>query len=456
MGARNKLVRGLAAVGLFALGSASSPPSRPPVPEDYFSERKPDLLLLTTSDGHGEIEPCGCSRVPKGGLARRAAFVDSMRATHGNVLVVEAGDFSLEPTALSEAKNLFVIEVMRRIGYDAINPGTRELKIGLDVLLPVARDCPVPFVSANLRDKNSGAPLFRESVVLKKGPWNIGVTGVTIPPVVDRPVCDSLGVSIADPREALGPVLEELRSKSDLVVLLAHMNDEDARALGKELAEQVDIVVVGVGAPGRDTVPEPGDALYVNAGDRGQAMGLVRIAMGEDRPVALVGEEILLVHALPLSPEIAKATDDFRRHLNELSKVTIVQKFAGGRKSPDGEFYMGASSCASCHAREYEIWSETSHAHAFATLSQKGSESLAECFVCHVTGARDPVGYDPGFDQARELVNVQCEVCHDKGSAHARDGSYGKELGHAACKQCHDAENSPDFDPEVYWLMIEH
>jgi hypothetical protein len=346
---------------------------------------------------------------------------------------------------------------MRRMRYDAINPATTELKLGLDVLLPVARESSVPFVSANLADKSTGAPLFLPSVTLEKGAMRVGVTGVTMPAVVDRPVCDSLGVAIRDPREALVPVLDELRKSTDFVVLLAHMPKDDASDLAEALSGRVDLVVVGVGTASRGRVtPEKHGALVLTAGNRGQALGFVQVAKGKGRPSALVGEEILLTHNLPLDPQIAKASDDFRRHLNEVSRITVVQKYAGGRKSADGQFYMGVSSCASCHQREFEIWQETSHAHAFATLERAGTESLRECFVCHVTGARDPVGYDPAFDTSAELVNVQCEVCHDKGSAHARDGSYGKELMHNACKQCHDAENSPDFDPEVYWLMIEH
>jgi mono/diheme cytochrome c family protein len=83
-------------------------------------------------------------------------------------------------------------------------------------------------------------------------------------------------------------------------------------------------------------------------------------------------------------------------------------------------------------------------------------EALPECFGCHVTGHGDPAGYDPAVDAGKDLVNVQCEVCHGKGTAHARDGTWGKSLLMQSCAQCHDPENSPDFDPHVYWLMIEH
>ena len=142
-------------------------------------------------------------------------------------------------------------------------------------------------------------------------------------------------------------------------------------------------------------------------------------------------------------------------NLNSLMKdVAVAEAFE--RKAPDGHYFLGAESCASCHQTEYEIWMETPHAHAFATLVEAGSDALPECYMCHVTGHADPSGYDPRVVDARGFVNVQCEVCHDKGSRHSRDGDYGAELLMEGCARCHDEENSPDFHPEVYWRMIEH
>lgn len=430
----------------------------PAVPVDYFDDGvRPDLVVLSSTDVHGEIEPCGCNKSPKGGLSRRAAFVDSMRAMYGNVLVVDAGEFSVSPSSLAEAKSLFVLEAMKEMGYDAINPGTTDLQLGLDVLLPVVKDCPVPFVSANLKDKATGALLFRDSVILTKGKMRVGVTGITVPSDVERALVDSLGVFVEDAATSLEKIVPALRAKTDLVVLLAHLPDADARRLGEKFFKQIDVVVVGVATASRGVVtPEHGGALYLTSGNRGQALGFAKIAMGDGRPKALVGDEVVLATSIPVDPKMAKTTEDFRRHLNELAKIEVVQEFAGGRRTPDGHYYLGAENCASCHPRETEIWRETSHAHAFATLQENAAESLPECYVCHVTGAKDAAGYDPRYDQASALVNVQCEMCHDMGSRHARDGSYGKARLMNACLQCHDPENSPEYEPDVYWKMIEH
>jgi hypothetical protein len=345
---------------------------------------------------------------------------------------------------------------MKKMRYDAINVGVTDLQLGLEILLSVTQESPVPVLSANLRRASTGDLLFRESAIVNKGKWKIGVTSVTVPSDVERKICDSLGVKVEPARESLARVLPDLVSKTDLVVLLGHLPIADARALSEHFSGQIDLHVVGIpSASEKFMVREHGGALHLTAGNRGQAVGVAKVAFEKTRP-ELVAEEVVLTRDFPEDPEFAKATEEFRKNLNELFKVTVVQKAAGGRKSPDGHYYVGVSNCAGCHKTEYEIWKETPHAHAFATLVDRGSDAMPECFQCHVTGANDPAGYDPSIEQAKSLVNVQCEVCHDKGSAHSRDGNYGKSLLQQSCAKCHDPENSPEFDPEVYWLMMEH
>src|SRR5207248_11800625 len=48
------------------------------------------VLVVTTTDVTGKTSPCGC-HTPKGGLARRATFLDSVRAVRRNVVVLDAG-----------------------------------------------------------------------------------------------------------------------------------------------------------------------------------------------------------------------------------------------------------------------------------------------------------------------------------------------------------------------------
>jgi hypothetical protein len=106
-----------------------------------------------------------------------------------------------------------------------------------------------------------------------------------------------------------------------------------------------------------------------------------------------------------------------------------------------------------------------------------------ECLSCHVTGW-NPQGYYPyvsGFlkiEDSRLHANG-CENCHGPCSAHvelenqiAAGKEFDKELRKKLtreikvtlkqaketnlCLDCHDLDNSPEFDFDKYWPLVDH
>jgi hypothetical protein len=383
--------------------------------------------------------------------------IDSARATSRRVVLVDAGDFTGVQAASAQARGLFLVEMHKKLGYDALTLGHGDAALGGDVVRSLAADRSLPFVSANLRDHGTGKLLFPAKRVVDVDGVKVGVTAVTAATSAAGGELAQVGVDCADPVDALADVLPALRRSCDVTVLLARMPIDQAKQLGERCPDLIDVVVVGWNHPGRDLVHrENGGAVYVTAGNRGQALGRVRAALGEHRrPERIVGDEIVLGTDLPESREVAQLVAQFKLNLNDMLKEEAVRT-ARNRAAPDGSYYVGVAKCAECHAPEYRIWSRTRHAHAFETLIAAGSDALPECYGCHVTGSEENGGYTPGEGPSSSLVDVQCEVCHGKGSHHARDGTWGRGLLREACARCHDEANSPDFDADVYWQMIEH
>ena len=66
------------ALGL-ALSRVAAPPAAGDGPGAGAMPDTLEVLVLASTADRGEIEPCGCSQAQKGGLARRATLIDSMR-----------------------------------------------------------------------------------------------------------------------------------------------------------------------------------------------------------------------------------------------------------------------------------------------------------------------------------------------------------------------------------------
>jgi hypothetical protein len=384
-------------------------------------------------------------------------MLDSLKTRAERIVLVDAGSFTGSQSGTFELRSLFLCEMMKSLGYDAITLGDGELDLGADLIRSLAADPALPLVSANLVDAATGRPLLATSRVVEKGGVRVGITAVTVPTEVMTPEWAAVGIEARPATEALAGVIRDLRRRSDVVVLLARMSMPQSKQLVEDLGGGIDVVVAANVREGRGrTLAENAGAVFVSAGNRGQALGVAEIALGEGGKIeGTAADEIVLARDIPEDPLTKEIVAEFERNLNEEMRTRTRQQQTS-RRSGDGHYYVGVENCASCHRHEYEVWTDTPHSTAFRTLREREKESLPECYGCHVTGNTDPAGYDPFLTDAASLVNVQCEVCHGKGSGHARDGSFGRGLLMDSCRNCHDDENSPDWDPEVYWRMIEH
>lgn len=381
-------------------------------------------------------------------------MIQEQRESGAGVVLLDAGGFVGTQTSTYEPRGMFLVEMMKELDYDAFTLGETEVVLGRDLFRVIAADTTLPLVSANLRDKITGELLLPAFRIVRRNGARVGITAVSM----RKPETFlEVGVRCADPVESVAAILPALRERSDVVVLLARMSLPEARKLSEGVKELIDVVVVGNGVAGRGEVgPEDGGSVYVQCGNRGQELGVARVYFpAGDEPLRILADELMLDRDVPEDEDTRKIVDEFNTNLNDSLARESVIKVAQGASS-DGEYYLGAENCKECHPREFDLWRETPHADAFNTLILAQSEALPECFRCHVTGTSEDAGYDPTAEGSDRLINVQCEVCHDKGSRHSRDGSYGKSLLMESCVRCHNAEHSPDYDPVTYWLMMEH
>jgi len=246
-------------------------------------------------------------------------LIDSTRIKHGDAVVVDAGDWAPDMGRPAEEPKLaFLLEMMNLMGYDALGVGERELGFGVETFKALAAKSKAPVISSNLIDKKTGKPVFKTSVVVKKGGLKVGIFSL-LGPKIDLPASAGDAYTVDDPIATAQAMVAQLRKQADVVVLLAHVG----RVEGEDLAAQVpgiDVVVLahhpGFVAQGRRV----NQAVTVATGEQIQNMGITLVTLDGRKVTDLSSETRVLLPEVGERADIARLTKDFEDRQNEALK----------------------------------------------------------------------------------------------------------------------------------------
>lgn len=406
------------------------------------------VSIVVSGDTEGWIVPCGCASNQSGGLPRRASFI-RQRQERETVIPVDAGGAGGGTTLYDKVKFEAILQGESAMKIAAHNIGRSESGWGEDELRRLHKKWKTPWISANTTDAAEN-PLAPPARMVEAGKRKILFVGV----LSQEYKSDS--VRIAPPRQAILKTLKDHAGRYDHVVVLAYVPEEELRELARTLPE-VDAVVGGpTGQPVPPEYPQ-GHVLAISATKQGKYLAKVTLPLTDERSNRMRGEIVELDERFKDDPA---QTGNVRKFYDELARLDL-----SAADTPFAEFLppsrdsvAGVSSCQNCHEEEYEIWKTSRHARAWRSLVDKGAQYDPDCQRCHVTG----YGQGGGFESAgrsRDRVDVSCESCHGPASEHCRKTSVRTvpaERRKRHCRTCHDKENSPLFDDDVYWAKIRH
>ena len=145
------------------------------------------ISLVATSNVFAEYYDCGCPKAPLGGLARKAFFFNNMMSDKKPLLVDAGNTFfshnSINPDGLKadqkkyKAKNF--VDALELIGYDVVNIGSNDFKLGQDFLEDITSESSINFISANLYNKSTNKLLFKPYHTLEEDGVKIGFIGLS-------------------------------------------------------------------------------------------------------------------------------------------------------------------------------------------------------------------------------------------------------------------------------------
>jgi 5'-nucleotidase/UDP-sugar diphosphatase len=148
--------------------------SSPPDGESYRQ-----IILLYTNDEHGWLEPTDTH----GGAAGMMGLWKNNEGytEDGPFLILSGGDLWTGPAVSTWTRGESMIDVMNAMGYDAAAIGNHEFDFNIDVLNQRIAQANFQFLSANIREKNTGAiPGFAIPYIIKEvNDVRVGLIGLT-------------------------------------------------------------------------------------------------------------------------------------------------------------------------------------------------------------------------------------------------------------------------------------
>jgi hypothetical protein len=360
--------------------------------------------------------------------------------------------------------------------YAAVAFGADDLRLPAADLYALAGTC--PFVAANvglLGKPGENTPQYR---VIAAGGVKIGVAAV-LGKQSQKDIHND-EIEISDPAAALEKIVPELKQKANYLVLLAHATMAESVELAKKFPA-FNVVVASDGPPEPPREPETikgTKTLLITVGYKGQNAVVLALYDGAEPPWRY--QRVPLDSRFPPSPDMKMLMAAYQEQLKTIGFAGLGLRPVPHPLAETNGKFIGSKKCAeSCHEKSYDIWKKSQHARAYETLAKLDPPRNfdPECVSCHVIGWH-PTGFFPyvgGYESQKttpQLIDTGCDDCHGPGEKHAAVELSGTEAEKQKfrkavvvtkaeakkkqCVSCHDLDNSPDFNFDQYWPLIEH
>ncbi|MEL0456821.1 metallophosphatase [Flavobacteriaceae bacterium SZ-1-7] len=236
----------LATMGSFGLQSFTS------------LEKTTKITILHTNDVHSHIDAFGPEdgrNANKGGVARRASLIESIRKENPNTLLLDAGDIFQGTPYFNYYGGELEFKLMSKLKYDLATIGNHDFDNGIEGLYAQMPHATFEFVSANYDFSNTIMDTHTKPYkILSKAGIKIGVfgLGIELNGLVDPAMFKE--TKYLDPIEISQDMTRILKTeeKCDLIICLSHLGynyrKEPNKVSDLKLAEatkDIDLIIGG-------------------------------------------------------------------------------------------------------------------------------------------------------------------------------------------------------------------
>ncbi len=238
-----------------------------------------DLRIIHINDLHGWVESRQGGE-GLGGAAQLAAQVKTRRQEKPS-LFLAAGDMIQGSSWTNFFKGSSTIELLNLMSLDAMVAGNHEFDFGLPELQARIKEARFPILGANV----VGVPDLKPFVIRDVQGLKVAIIGLVTPQTARITTAHRLSeVKFLSPRKTMEKFLPQLKTHSDVVIVLSHLGfSEDLK-----LASQVEGIDVIVGGHSHTRLENPrivGSTIIVQAWEHGKTLGVLDLKVCDGRVV---------------------------------------------------------------------------------------------------------------------------------------------------------------------------
>ncbi|MFB3886608.1 MAG: bifunctional UDP-sugar hydrolase/5'-nucleotidase [Thermodesulfobacteriota bacterium] len=249
------------------------------------------IRILHVNDFHGFAEPykpMGSDEM-LGGIAYLASRVEELRQEKPSLLL-SAGDMIQGNNWANLFQGESVIELMKKMKFDAMVVGNHEFDFGQDVLRKRISEADFTVLGANVE----GLDRLKPYVIKELKGIRVAIIGVVAEDVPETTHPKNVaGLRFLSPLDVVEKYVKDLRNRTDLILILSHIGYPADRMI----AERIKGVDVVVGGHSHTKITKPvrvGDTIIVQAWEHGKALGVLDLTLRDKKIIGFGGhlEEI--------------------------------------------------------------------------------------------------------------------------------------------------------------------
>ena len=223
-----------------------------------FASSVKKITILHTNDVHSHIDPFGPDdgRNPnKGGVARRASLITSIRNENPNTLLLDAGDIFQGTPYFNYYGGEIEFKLMSMLKYDVATIGNHDFDNGIGGLYSQLPHADFDFVSANYDFSNTIMDTHvKPYKIITKDGIKIGIfgLGVELQGLVDKNLYkETVYNNPIESAQDMSRILKE-DEHCDIIICLSHLGYDYSNIPGKigdlklaEATKDIDLIIGG-------------------------------------------------------------------------------------------------------------------------------------------------------------------------------------------------------------------